>query len=190
MDMRKLAVFNNTTLDGYFTDQNGDISWAHTGSDDPEFQKFIADNAQGGDTLVLGRITYEQMASYWPTEDARKNMPEVAEGMNKLTKIVFSRTLDEAPWENTKLVKGDPGTEIGRLKQVPGGDMTILGSGSIVSQLAQAGLIDEYQLMVNPVVLGKGRTMFDGIWEKLNLTLTNTRAFANGKVLMSYASVV
>ena len=185
--MRKLVAFNNTTLDGYFTDPNGDISWAHTGADDADYRQFIADNAKGGDTLVLGRITYELMASYWPTPPASKNDPAVAEGMNKLTKIVFSRTLNEASWNNTKLVKGDPATEIRELKQAPSGHMTILGSGSIVSQLAQAGLIDEYQLMVNPVVLGEGRTMFEGIREKLNLKLTNTRAFANGKVLMSYA---
>jgi dihydrofolate reductase len=187
--MRKLNAFNNTTLDGYFTDPNGDISWAHTGGDDPEFNKFIAENAKGGDTLVLGRITYEQMASYWPTPIGKKDNPAVAEGMNKLTKIVFSRTLKEASWENTKLVKGNPAEEIRKLKQGPGGGMTILGSGSIISQLAQARLIDEYQLLVNPVVLGKGRTMFDGMNEKLNLKLTGTRAFGNGKVLMSYASM-
>jgi dihydrofolate reductase len=185
--MRKLVVFNNTTLDGYFTDPNGDLSWAHTGTDDAEFKQFIADNAKGGDTLVLGRITYEMMASYWPTPLATKNDPAVAEGMNKLTKIVFSRTLNEATWNNTKLVKGDPAAEIRKLKQASGGHMTILGSGSIISQLPQTGLIDEYQLLVNPVVLGKGRTMFDGIKEKLSLKLTSTRAFPNGKVLLCYA---
>jgi dihydrofolate reductase len=188
--MRRLHAFNSTTLDGYFTDANGDISWAHTGGDDPEFKKFIADNAKGGDTLVLGRITYEQMASYWPTPLATKNDPAVAEGMNKLTKIVFSRTLKEVKWSNTILMKGDLVEEIRKLKQATGGDMTILGSGSIISQLAAVALIDDYQFLVNPVVLGKGRTMFDGINEKLNLKLTGTRGFANGKVLMSYASVV
>ncbi|HLE57900.1 MAG TPA: dihydrofolate reductase family protein [Rhodothermia bacterium] len=187
--MRKLAVFNSTTLDGYFTDPNGDISWAHAGSDDPEFKQFIAGNAQGGGTLVFGRITYEMMASYWPTPLASKNDPMVAEGMNKLTKIVFSRTLQETPWSNTRLMKGDLAEEIRKLKQGPGEGMTILGSGSIVSQLTQAGLIDEYQLLVCPIVLGKGRTMFDGIEKKTNLKLVNTRAFANGKVLLSYASM-
>lgn len=184
--MRKLVAFNNTTLDGYFTDPNGDLSWAHTGTDDAEFNEFIANNAKGGDTLVLGRITYELMASYWPTPLASQNDPVVAEGMNKLRKIVFSRTMNEAAWSNTTLVKGDLAAEIRKLKQGPGKHMTILGSGSIISQLAQTGLIDEYQLLVNPVVLGKGRTMFDGIKEKLSLNLMSTRAFANAKVLLCY----
>ena len=185
--MPQLHVFNNTTLDGYFTDPNGDISWAHTGDDDPEYQKFVAENAKGGDTLVLGRKTYEMMASYWPTPEAHKNQPEVAKGMNKLRKIVFSRTLAELLWDNSILMKGDPVTEIQKLKEGQGKHMTILGSGQIISQLAPAGLIDQYQLLVNPVVLGEGRTMFDAVEKPLNLKLTETRAFGNGKVLITYA---
>ena len=107
--------------------------------------------------------------------------------MNNLPKVVFSRTLDKASWNNTKLVKGDLAAEIRKMKKEPGEDMAILGSGSIVSQLAQEGVIDEYQVVVNPVVLGKGRTMFDGIKEKLTLKLTKTRTFGNGNVLLTYA---
>ena len=125
-----------------------------------------------------GRITYQLMASYWPTPNAIKNDPIVAEGMNRMAKVVFSRTLDQVSWNNTKLVKGDIPLEIRRMKKAPGEGMVILGSGSIVSQLAPEGLIDEYHLVVNPVVLGKGRTMFDGIKEKLNLRLTKTRILA------------
>jgi dihydrofolate reductase len=106
--------------------------------------------------------------------------------MNNLKKVVFSRTLDQAAWNNTKLVKGDMAAEIRKMKNAPGAGMVILGSGSIVSQLSQAGLIDEYQMVVNPVVLGKGRTMFDGVPEKLALKLTGTRAFGNGNVLLCY----
>jgi dihydrofolate reductase len=185
--MPQLHVFNNTTLDGYFTDPKGDLSWAHMGNDDdPEHQKFVAENAKGGDTLVLGRKTYEMMASYWPTPEASKNQPDVAEGMNKLRKIVFSKTLKDLSWNNSILVNGDPVAEIRKLKAGEGGHMTILGSGTIISQLAPAGLIDQYQLLVNPVVLGDGRTMFDGVEKPLNLNLTETRAFGNGKVLMTY----
>ena len=108
----------------------------------------------------------------------------VAEGMNKLPKVVFSRTLDKASWSNTKLVKGDLAAAMRKMKNEPGKDMAILGSGSIVSQLAQQGLIDEFQVMVNPVVLGKGRTMFDGVEKKLNLKLARTRSFGNGNVLL------
>lgn len=186
--MPQLHVFNNTSLDGYFTDPKSDISWAHTGMDDPEYQKFVAENAKGGDTLVLGRKTYEMMASYWPTPEASKNQPDVAEGMNKMKKIVFSRTLKELSWNNSILVKGDPVAEIRKLKEGQGKGITILGSGEIISQLAPAGVIDQYQLLVNPVVLGDGRTMFDGVEKPLSLKLTGTRAFGNGKVLMTYTS--
>jgi dihydrofolate reductase len=182
--MRKLMVFNNVTLDGYFADSNGDMRWAHKESQDAEFNAFVAENASGGGELVFGRITYELMASYWPTPLAMRNDPVVAEGMNKLPKVVFSRTLDKASWSNTKLVKGDLAAAMRKMKNEPGKDMAILGSGSIVSQLAQQGLIDEFQVMVNPVVLGKGRTMFDGVEKKLNLKLARTRSFGNGNVLL------
>ena len=182
--MRKLVVFNNVTLDGYFADMNGDMSWAH--KQDAEWNAFVQENASGGGQLLFGRITYELMTSYWPTPCAMKNDPIVAERMNNLPKVVFSRTLDKASWNNTKLVKGDMAAEIRKMKKEPGKDMAILGSGSIVSQLAQEGLIDEYQIVVNPVVLGKGRTMFDGIKEKLTLKLTKTRTFGNGNILLCY----
>jgi dihydrofolate reductase len=184
--MRKLAVFNQVTLDGYFSGMNGDISWAHQSPKDEEFDAFVEENARGGGVLVFGRITYELMKSYWPTPEALKNDPVVAERMNNLPKVVFSRTLDTATWNNTKLVKGDPVAEMRKMKEEPGDDMTIMGSGSIVSQLAQEGLIDEYQILVIPVVLGKGRTMFEGIKEKLTVKPTKTRTFGNGNVFLSY----
>jgi dihydrofolate reductase len=183
--MRRLVVFNNVTLDGYFTGKNGDLSWAK-GHTDAEFNAFVADNAKSGGMLLLGRITYELMTGYWPTPQAKENDPVVAERMNNLPKIVFSRSLEKASWSNTKLVKADMPAEIRKMKSEPGQDMTILGSGSIVSQLAQEGLIDEYQMVLNPVVLGEGKTMFDGIKEKLALKLTKTRTFGNGNVFLCY----
>ena len=182
--MRKLVVFNHVTLDGFFAGINGDMSWAH--KDDAEWNAFAAENASGGGQLIFGRITYELMAGFWPTPYAIENIPVVAERMNNLPKVVFSRTLDQASWNNTKLVKGDIAAEIRKMKKEPGEGMAILGSGSVVSQLAQEGLIDEYQIVLNPVVLGKGRTMFDGIKGKLTLKLTKTRAFGNGNVLLCY----
>ncbi len=188
--MRKLIVFNNVTLDGYFAATNSrDFSWAHTGGADAEFDAFVADNAKGGGELLLGRITYELMASYWPTPAAMQNDPIVAQGMNSMPKVVFSRTLDKVSWSNTKLVKGDLASEVRKMKNEPGPGMAILGSGSIVSQLAQEGLIDEFQVVVNPVVLGEGRTMFDGIKKMLTLKLTKTRNFGNGKVYLCYEPV-
>jgi dihydrofolate reductase len=183
--MRRLMVFNQVTLDGYFAGPNGDLSWAHSAPDDAEWNAFVEENATAGGVLVFGRITYEMMASYWPTPDAIKSDPVVAKGMNSLPKVVFSRTLAKVSWNNTKLVRGELAAEVRKMKQEPGKDMVILGSGTIVSQLAQEGLIDEYQIIVNPVVLGKGRTMFDGIKNKLALKLTETRTFGNGNVLLS-----
>jgi dihydrofolate reductase len=180
--MRRLVVFNNVSLDGYFVDANGDMSWAH--KQDPEWSAFVSENASGAAVLVFGRVTYDLMASYWPTPLAMKNSPAVAEGMNNLQKVVFSRTLDKVSWKNTKLVRGDLVEEVRRMKKESGPDMVILGSGSIVSQLAQAGLIDEYQVALSPILLGKGRTMFEGV--KQNVNLKKTRAFGNGKVMLWY----
>ena len=182
--MPRLVVFNSVSLDGYFTDKNNDMSWAH--KNDPEFNAFSSENAKGGGTLLFGRVTYEMMASFWPTPSAKEQMPAVAEGMNNLSKVVFSRTLDQATWKNTKLVKGDPATEVRKMKKTFGADMVILGSGTIVSQLAQEGLIDEYQLIVNPIVLGSGRTLFEGVKKRLNLKRTKTRNFGNGNALLCY----
>jgi len=126
------------------------------------------------------------MLSYWPTPLAMKNDPIVAERMNNLPKVVFSRTLDKPSWNNTKLIKSEMLAEVRKMKNEPGEGMAILGSGSIVSQLAQEGLIDEYQIVVNPVVLGSGRPMFEGIKEKLALNLIKTRTFRNGNVYLCY----
>lgn len=187
--MRKLIAFNHVTLDGYFVDANGSFNWARHGNEDPEYSAFVAENASGGGQLLFGRITYELMASYWPTPIADQHNPSVAAGMNSMSKVVFSRTLEKASWNNTALVKSDLASAVRKMKNESGPGMAILGSGSIVSQLAQEGLIDEYQMMVDPVVLGKGRTMFEGVKEQLNLKLTKTRTFGNGKVFLCYAPV-
>jgi dihydrofolate reductase len=183
--MSKLIVFNQVTLDGYFAGVNGDISWAHRPEKDEEMDSFVADNARSENVLVFGRITYQLMASYWPTPQASQGDPVVAERMNTAQKVVFSRTLAEASWSNTRLVKDGLAAEIRKLKD-SGKGLTLLGSGSLVSQLAQEGLIDEYQILLCPVVIGQGRTMFEGLQERMNLKLTTTRAFPKGNVLLSY----
>jgi dihydrofolate reductase len=188
--MRKLVVFNQVSLDGYFVDTNGDMSWAHKCKQDEEWNAFVKENAKGGGELLFGRITYELMASYWPTPLASQNDPIVAERMNNLPKVVFSRTLDKVSWKNTRLVKGDIGAEVRKMKSAPGEGMAIIGSGTIVSQLTQEGLIDEYQIVVVPIVLGTGRTMFDGVKEKQILRLTQSRTFGNGNVLLCYGTEV
>lgn len=184
--MNRLIVFNNVSLDGYYCTAAGDMSWAHKSADDAEWQEYTKQNASGGGALVFGRVTYQMMASFWPTPQATAMMPEVASHMNSLPKFVFSRTLQSADWQNTTLLRGDLAEEVARLKSgAAGRDMAILGSGNLISQLAQQNLIDEYQLVISPVVLGGGRSMFAGVTE-LRLRLMNTRTFRNGNVLASY----
>jgi dihydrofolate reductase len=185
--MPRLTVFNSISADGYFTGANGDLSWAHgTDPNDKEWNDFVSGNAGGGGALVLGRVTYDMMVAYWPTPDAAKAMPKVAEGMNKMQKIVFSKSLDGSSWQNTRVVKSDPVSEIRRLKEGSGPDMVILGSGSIVCRLTEEHLIDAYQFVIVPVVLGEGRTMFEGVRDRVKLERTSERAFKNGNVLLSY----
>jgi dihydrofolate reductase len=182
--MRKLIVFNSVSLDGYISDTSGDMSWAHQGGEDQEWNAFMSDNASGGGFMLFGRTTYEMMSAYWPTEQAHRNLPVVAERMNNLPKMVFSRTLDQALWKNTTLVKDNLAGAVRKLKSEPGPDMVILGSGSIVAQLAKESLVDEFQIAVVPVVLGSGKTMFEGT--RQNLKLTSTRSFPKGKVFLRY----
>jgi dihydrofolate reductase len=186
--MQKLIVFNNISLDGFFTDANGQMNWAYNPAPDKEWTDFVAGNSRGGGTLVFGRKTYEMMAAYWPTPSAARENPVVAEGMNKAEKIVFSRTLRAAAWVHTRLVKDGLADEIRRLKAGAGPGMAILGSGSIVAQLSAEGLIDTYQFVVTPVVLGGGRTLFDGLPRPRRLALTGERRFANGNVVLTYAA--
>ncbi len=181
--MRKLFAFNLVSLDGYFEGLKRDISWHNV---DAEFNEYAIEMLNSVDKLLFGRVTYELMAGYWPTRDAMKNDPLVAERMNNLSKIVFSRTLDKVEWNNSRLVKSNIETEIQKMKKLPGKDIVILGSGSIVSDLAQRGLIDEYRIMVNPIVLGHGKSMFKGIKDRLNLKLIKTKTFKSGNVLLYY----
>lgn len=186
--MPTLSVFNNVSIDGYFVDAGGGMGWAHRG-DDPEWNAYVSGNASGDGLLVFGRRTYDMMASYWPTPMAASANPVVAERMNAGRKLVFSRTMRDASWRNTRLVTDDLIGEMRRLKRDGDVDMTILGSGSIVAQLAEAGLIDTYQLVVVPIALGAGRTMFDGLTHPLNMKSTGARAFRNGSVVLSYEPV-
>jgi dihydrofolate reductase len=183
--MRKLIVFDAISLDGYFADENSDMSWAH--QQDDEWRAWTEENAGGGGELVFGRVTYDLMAGYWLSELAHKNDPAVAEAMNRQPKVVFSRTLVEAPWHNTRLIKGELATEMRTLKAEAGPPLVILGSGSLVAQLTDARLIDEYLLVVNAIVLGRGRGLFAGVRERARLRLQGARTFTNGNVVLTYA---
>lgn len=182
--MPKLTVYNSMSLDGYFTDAKGDMSWAH--KQDPEWQAFVKENASGGGQLLFGRKTYELMAGFWSTPMAMQSNPVVAERLNALPKFVCSRTLEQATWNHTTLLKGNLAEEVRKLKQEAGPDIVLMGSGSVVSQLTEAGLIDEYQIVLNPLVVGQGRTLFEGVQRKLPMKLARSRPFANGNVVLFY----
>jgi len=158
--MRRLVVFNMMSLDGFIADSRGDMSWARR--HDEEWNSFVAGNASGEAVLVFGRVTYEMMAGYWPTPLAMENAPTVAKRMNELV------------------------GEMKRLKAEPGADMVILGSASIVRQLTDARLIDEYQIALSPIALGSGKSMFSQLADRANLTLGSARTFRNGYVFLSY----
>lgn len=182
--MRKVVVSNLVTLDGFLSGPNDSIDWHQV---DDEFFKFANVQLNTMDTILFGRVTYEGMASYWPTPQAVANDPIISNLMNKTAKIVFSKTLDKADWENTRLVKGDLGEEVRKLKQASGKDMVIFGSGKIVVALTNLGLIDEYRMFINPVILGSGKLEFEGVTKAVKLNLLRTITYKTGVVQLDYA---
>jgi len=182
--MRKLTTFNFISLNGFFKGPDEDISWHKHGEEESKYsEEMLALN----NILLFGRKTYEQMFSFWPGQFAKEMFPEVAEGMNRAEKIVFSNSLpDEEIWENTRFIGGDIIEKIKQIKQSPGKDLTILGSGSIVTLFAEHQLIDEFQIMIDPVVLAEGVPLFDGLKNKLEMELTRVKSFSSGTVLLYY----
>lgn len=181
--MRKVIVSNLMSLDGFMAGPGGDIDWFVV---DEEFDGYARELFASVDTLLFGRVTWQLMAGYWPTPAAAAEDPFITGKMNTLPKVVFSTTLEKAEWENTRLVKGNLAEEVSRLKRLPGMDMMIFGSGSLVSALTQAGLIDEYRIVVNPVVLGRGKPLFQDLRERLSLKLLKTRTLRCGDVILYY----
>jgi dihydrofolate reductase len=181
--MGKLVVYNFISLNGYFKGANEDISWAKPGS--KEETDFAAGNFKSGNLLLFGRVTYEMMKRYWPTPEAAKQAPAIAEGMNNARKIVFSGTLKNADWKNTTIIKDNIDEEIKKRKQTAD-DMTILGSGSIVNFFAGKGLIDEYEIMVHPVAIEDGTPFLKGISHRLELELVATKPLKSGVILLTY----
>ena len=181
--MRKVVFFMLTSLDGYFEGPQQDIDWHNV---DEEFNQFAIKQTGEFGALLFGRVTYELMASYWPTEAAKRDDPEIAGLMNSLPKIVFSKTLQKAGWENTKLVKDNFAEAISKLKQETGKDIAIFGSSDLTVALMERGLVDEFRVMINPIVLGDGKPLFKGIKNKMKLKLINTKTFKSGNVLLSY----
>lgn len=183
--MRLISAFEFITLDGYLNGPGGDISWHVHGKEE---NQYALNRIKSGNILLFGRKTYEMMAAYWPTPLARQHDPILADHINQADKLVFSRTLKKANWENTKILGIDALDEIKRLKSLTGNDMTLLGSGTILSLLTHHGLIDEYQIMIDPVALGGGTSLFEGIKQRLSLKLVHLETFKSGVVLLCYTT--
>lgn len=181
--MRKVILFNMVTLDGFIAGPDGNIDWHRV---DDEFNDFAIEQLNEAGGLIFGRVTYQLMESYWPTPEAIETDPIIAAKMNTIPKFVFSRTLNQADWANIRLVKGNIGDEILKLKQQPGGDLFIFGSADLAATLIQENLIDEYRLIVNPVVLGRGIPLFKDIHEQIQLDFQKARPFRNGNILLYY----
>ena len=176
--MRKVIAWEMVTVDGYFEGPNRNIDWFVF---DDELEKYILETQMSADTLLFGRVTYQMMAAYWPSAEGR-----IADFMNAAPKVVFSRTLDRVEWNNTTLVRDGIPAEIAKLKQQPGKNIFLFGSANFASTLTQHGLIDEYRLGVNPVVLGSGRPLFNGGRKELGLKLLETRPLKSGVVILHY----
>jgi dihydrofolate reductase len=179
----KLRVFESISVDGFFADRQGDIAWARSGRQDPEFGAWVASNASGAGILLFGRVTYQMMEAFWPTPAATAQMPQVARGMNAARKLVASRTI-KPTWTNTERIEGDLIEAVRVLKDQDGRGITVLGSGSVAAQLGEAGLVDEYQFVVLPLALGGGRPVFR---KGTSLHLVEHRAFRCGNLVLTYA---
>ena len=196
--MRRIVTFNNVSADGYFARPDGNLDWVVP---DDEIYRTAAERMPGADTILFGRRTYELFEGFWrhavddsatapdPHGAGRRSgaIRDQALWINEATKVVFSRTLKDVTWRNSRLLRGLDPREIEAMKRQPGKDMIIFGSGSIVSQLTQHGLIDEYQFVVGPTLLGSGRSLLSGVSKSLRLDLLEATEYQSGNVVLRYA---
>jgi dihydrofolate reductase len=181
--MKKIVVSNLISLDGYYAGPQGEIDWFNVGKD---FEAYAVELIGAVDTMLFGRVTYELMAGYWPTATAATDDPRIIDAMNNTPKIVFSNSLKNVGWNNTRVIRGELGAEISRLKQQSGRDIVVYGSGSLVSALTRLGLVDDFRIFVSPILLGKGKLLFEGIDARTNLRLVGTQTFESGLVVLRY----
>jgi dihydrofolate reductase len=185
--MRKLKLQVQTTVDGFMGGPQGEMDWMAFSWDD-QLKDYVGALTEPVDTIVLGRKLAEGFIPHWAAVAANPDNPDVAAG-RKFTdtpKVVFSKTLDQSPWENTELAKGDLGEEITQLKAQPGADIIAYGGATFVSSLIQQGLIDELHLFVNPTAIGRGLPIFPEQAGKLPLELVKATAFDCGIVVLHY----
>jgi dihydrofolate reductase len=194
--MRRIVTFNRVTVDGFFAAPDGNLDWVVP---DLEVDKAGAEAIPNFDTILFGRRTYEMFEGFWPhtVDDSATNphgggrqSPEIrsmGRWINEATKVVFSRTRKDVTWKNSRLLREFEAREIKAMKSQPGKDMILFGSGSIASQLTQHGLIDEYQFVVSPIVLGSGKLLINDVSKSLRLDLVEAREYPSGNVMLRYA---
>lgn len=183
--MRKLIMWNVITLDGYFEgEKNWDLSF-HNSVWGPELEKLSLEQLRSADYLVFGRVTYEGMSAYWKKADGENN--EIARLMNSIPKLVFSKTLKEADWNNSTLINGNASAEISRLKAQGGGDMFVFGSADLSATFITDDLFDEYRIGIAPVILGSGRPLFKQGIPYRDLSLVSTQPLSTGGVVLKFA---
>ena len=196
--MRRIMAFNRVTADGYFTSPDGKLDWVVP---EPQIDKEAGEGMSGQGAILFGRRTYEMFQAFWPhaLEDPGtapdphmpgRRSPEIramAVWINEAAKIVFSKTLEDVTWKNSRLLRAFDPREIEAMKKQPGPDMIIFGSGSIASQLTEHGLIDEYRFVVGPVLLGSGRPLISGVPRSWRLDLLEAKTYPSGNVMLRYA---
>jgi dihydrofolate reductase len=195
---RRIVMFNWMTANGYFAGADGNLDWVVP---DEEQAKAAVDGIPLVDTVLFGRRTYELFEKFWNhAVDDASTAPDphdpgqrtgehgkIATWLNEATKLVFSRSLKDATWKNSRVLHELDPREIETMKSRPGKDMMVFGSGSIVSQLTQHGLIDEYQFVVCPILLGSGRPLLSGVSKNSRLDLVEAKPYPSGDVMLRYA---
>ena len=181
--MQTLASFIITSLDGFYEGPNGEFDWPIV---DEEFNDFAVRQLDEAHTLGFGRVTYEHMSAYWPTEQARMNDPAITSRMNTKPKVVFSTSLDNACWSATTVARGEAAEQARAIKAATGGELLVIGSAHLTASLAEAGVLDELRIMISPIVIGQGRSLFEDLKDRVSLTLLGVRQFGSGSVLLTY----
>ena len=181
--MQTLASFIFTSLDGFYEGPNGELDWPIV---DQEFNDFASRQLDEADMLGFGRATYEHMAAYWPTEQAKANDPAMTSRMNTKAKLVFSTTLTDVNWSGTTLVHGEATEQVPGIMAAAGTELLVIGSAHLTANLAQAGILDELRIMVCPIVLGQGRSLFEDLKTRVSLSLVRVRQFDSGNLVLTY----
>lgn len=191
--MRKIIVSIWMTLDGYIAGPNGEMDWVNAAYDEA-MGAYESDIVSSADTLLLGRKTYESFAGAWPNVPDNPSVSDEEKAyalkVNAMNKVVFSKTLGKAEWEHSTLATDIAPEDVRAWKQEQGKDMLIYGSASIVQQLTNLGLIDEYQILVHPVILGGGKRLFEGIEQTVNLRLVDSIVHPSGVVRLTYRPLI